>query len=405
MSVNEAEYTLNAWKPSGGRLIAKTMQGLESILAEELRNLGADNVEELRRAVAFDGDLKMLYRANYETRTALRVLVPVYSFSAGSEEQFYNKVREVDWRAYLSVDQTLAVDTIVQSATFSHSKYLALVTKDAIVDQFREHFGKRPSVDIMAPHLRVHVHVYGNHCDLLLDSSGDSLHLRGYKRDVVSAPLNEVLAAGMILLTGWNGSCAFADPMCGSGTLPIEAAMIAMQMPAQRQRPGFGFMRWNGFNSKIWEQVRKEAEARIVPPPFPVLASDLDNRARNATAVNAMSAEVDKYIRIERKPFATLEPPAPRGFLITNPPYDERMQLEDAIAFYQQIGDRLKHGWAGWEAWIISANKDALKHLGLRPSRKIPLLNGALECSFQRFDLFEGKKGHEVPGEDAPVAV
>jgi putative N6-adenine-specific DNA methylase len=395
MSVNEAEYTLNAWKPSGGRLIAKTMQGLEGVLAEELRNLGAENVEELRRAVAFDGDLKMLYRANYETRTCLRILAPVYSFTAASEEAFYHKVREVDWREYLSVDQTLAVDTIVQSATFGHSKYLALVTKDAIVDQFRERLGKRPSVDIVAPHLRVHVHVYGNHCDLLLDSSGDSLHLRGYKREVVSAPLNEVLAAGMILLTGWNGQSAFADPMCGSGTLPIEAAMIAMRMPAQRQRPGFGFMRWNGFSAKIWEQVRKEAEARIAPPPFPILASDLDNRARNATSINALSAEVDRYIRIERKPFATLEPPAPRGFLITNPPYDERMQLEDAIAFYQQIGDRLKHGWAGWEAWIISANKDALKHLGLRPSRKIPLLNGALECSFQRFDLFEGKKGYE----------
>jgi putative N6-adenine-specific DNA methylase len=399
MTVNEPMYALPTWTPSGGRLIAKTMQGLEAVLAEELRQMGAENVEEHRRAVAFDGDRKMLYRVNYEARTALRVLTPIYSFTALQEKQFYNKVREVDWSKYMHVDQTLAVDAIVQSATFGHSKYLALLTKDAIVDQFREKQGKRPSVNTEAPHIKIHVHVYGNHCDIMLDSSGDSLHLRGYRRDVVSAPLNEVLAAGMILLSGWNGRGAFADPMCGSGTLPIEAAMIAMRIPPQRQRNNFSFMRWNSFDGKLWEQVRKEAESNITPFEFPILASDIDSRARNAAAINVMTAELENVIQIERKPFAALEPPAEHGFIITNPPYDERMPLEDAIAFYQKIGDRLKHRWTGWEAWIISANKEALKHLGLRPSRKIPLLNGALECSYQRFELFAGKKGYTAEQE------
>lgn len=362
------------------------------MLAAELQTLGATDVQKLKRAVSCNGDRRLLYRANYELRTALRVLVPVHSFRANDEKSFYRGVQSVDWNTYMAVMDTLAIDATVSGELFRHSHYISLLAKDAVVDQFRDRFGRRPSVNLDAPTLRIHVRIKDNQCDLLLDSSGDSLHKRGYRKDAVEAPINEVLAAGMIILSGWDGSSTFVDPMCGSGTLPIEAAMIAMQIPPQRNREAFGFFRWKDFDKKLWQEVKSAADAHIREAKCQIYASDMDARARNATAINMMAAGLGAVIHLEKKAFEKLEPPEIPGVLITNPPYDERLKVEAIEAFYQSIGDRLKQAWPGWEAWLISSNMDAWKKFGLRPSRKITLYNGPLECFFQKFELYAGKK-------------
>lgn len=373
-------------------LIAKTLSGLEPALAAELKALGATGIRELKRAVAFDGDMRMLYRANYELRSVLRVLIPIHSFPAYNEKNLYEGIREIDWSQYMRVDDTLAVDAVTQGEVFRHSQYAGLLTKDAIVDQFRERYQRRPNVNTVAPNLRINIHVQGTHCDVSIDASGESLHRRNYRRDTVEAPLNEVLAAGMILLSGWNGQGNFVDPMCGSGTIAIEAAMIGTHTPPQIKREGFGFFRWPDFNRKLWEEVKNEADARIQPFEFQIFASDKENRARNAVGINTMAAGLEKVVRIDRMPFEKLIPPEGLGVMITNPPYDERLKMDDIAAFYKSIGDRLKQQWAGWDAWMISSNREALKQVGLRASRKITLFNGALECSFQKFELYEGTK-------------
>jgi putative N6-adenine-specific DNA methylase len=379
-------------------LIAKTMQGLEGVLAAELEALGATDINLSKRAVEFRGDTRLMYRACYELRTALRVLVRIHSCKIYNEKNLYHAIRDdIDWTTYMKVTDTLAVDSTVAGRVMKHGMYTNLVAKDAIVDQFREKMGSRPNVDPDAPTLRIHVRINDNFCDILLDPCGDSLHKRGYRRDAVAAPLNEVLAAGMILLSGWDCQKPFVDAMCGSGTLPIEACMLALRIPPQKYRDiPFGFLRWNNFDAALWADVRQKADAVILKElPFRISAFDKDARARNATALNAMSAGLDKHIDIEKIAFERLEPPIGGGLLMLNPPYDERLPVPEVVEFYQEIANRLKHHWAGWEAWVLSGHIEALKHFGLRPSRKIELLNGAIQCEFKKFDLFAGKKGHE----------
>ena len=378
------------------QIIAKTFAGLEPVLAEELRALGATGIRTIKRAVAFDGDTRLLYRANYELRTALRILVPVHSFPAHNERSLYEGIREIDWSNYMGVSGTLAVDAVAQGEVFRHSQYVGLLTKDAIVDQFRDRYQRRPNVNTLSPTLRVNVHVLGNHCDVTLDSTNGSLHRRNYRRDTVEAPLNEVLAAGLVLLSGWNGRGSFVDPMCGSGTLAVEAALLALDIPPQYMREGFGFFKWPDFSPKVWAAVKKEADSRSQKSfEFPIIAADKDTRARNATAVNILSAGLEGVIQVEKMPFDRLPPPEIPGTLLTNPPYDERLKLENTAAFYQGIGDRLKKAWAGWDAWVISSDREALKSIGLRPSKRITLFNGALECSFQKFELYTGTRRKE----------
>lgn len=372
--------------------LAKTFAGLEETLAAELQALGADQIAVQPRLVRFNGNKEVLYKANYLSRTALRILVPLFDFEAKNEQQLYNGIRSFDWSDWINPDKTFAIDPVVNSSVFRHSHYAALKAKDAIADQFRDRTGLRPSVDTDNPDLRINLHISETACSVSIDSSGDSLHRRGYRTGTREAPINEVLAAGMILMTGWTGETLFLDPMCGSGTILIEAAMIAANMPPLGLRRTFGFQHWPNFDAPLWNKIKKEAQAAIRKPAFPILGYDKDPRALGVADKNIFAAGLEQSISLERKKFETLEPPPGPGIAVFNPPYEERMITGDINELYKNIGDQLKQAFAGYDAWIISANMEALKHIGLRPSKKINLFNGPLACKFQRYELYDGTR-------------
>ena len=374
------------------QIVAKTFHGLEDVLVQELEALGAQNINKVTRAVEFEGDKKLLYRANYELRTALRILVPFHKFRARHENHFYKKVSEFDWSTLISNHHTFAISAAVKSKYFTHSKYMSLKMKDAIVDQFRRKTGDRPSIDTQTPDWRFHLLIQEDRCEIALDSSGDSLHKRGYRQNTLEAPINEALAAGMILLSGWKNETTLFDPMCGAGTIPIEAAMIARNIPPQILKERFGFHGWKDFDRSIWQEVVEEAKNRMNQDDLKIKASDIDPQARFFSRKNAMLVDLDEDLTFERKDFYTIEPEHDEGMVIMNPPYHERLELDDAEQFYQEIGDHFKNKFQGWTAWMISSNKDALKRFGLRPSKKITLYNGKLECRYQKFELFKGKR-------------
>lgn len=371
-------------------LIAKTSSGLEQVLADELIGIGATDVSLMTRAISFTADKRMMYKANYCLRTALRILKPLTSFKAREEDQLYDQVRKIDWSLLLSTEQTFAIDAVVSGKYFTHSQYIALKTKDAIADQFRERFGKRPSVDTVAPHLRINLHISNDQCNLLLDSSGDSLHKRGYRIVVDKAPINEVLAAGLVLLTGWKGDSNFVDCMCGSGTIPIEAAMIAANIPAGYYREWFGFQHWVDFDEALWKEVMTEASDQIRDFDFEIIGSDRSAKAIDIARENVRKAHLHKDIQLFRKPMEQFVPPAGGGILVINPPYGERLEEENINALYTLIGNTLKHKFKGYKAWVISSDFFALKLIGLKPSKKIPVFNGPLDCRFVCFDIFDG---------------
>ena len=373
-------------------LLVKTMAGLEPVLKEELEQLGATDIQVLKRAVRCHGDMKLLYRANLELHTALRILVPISRFRAPHENSFYKQIKRIDWTKYLNVTDTIAVDAVSYSKHLNHTHYLALRTKDAIVDQFRKLTGDRPNVDVADPTLRIHVHISKDECTLALDSSGDSLHKRGYRLESLEAPINEVLAAGLIALSGWEYDCNFIDPMCGSGTFLVEAALWAYGIPPQLNRSSFGFFKWKDFDERLWHEVKRDATGRMRSFDHSILGYDKSFKAIKITQENIFTAHLEGKIEVERRKFQKLDKPGPRGMIIMNPPYDERLGEEDVGALYREIGDRLKNEFSGYTAWLISSNKEALKQVGLRPSRKITVFNGRLECKFQKFELYEGSK-------------
>lgn len=381
-------------------LLVKTMAGLEEVLAAELATIGAQDIKPGTRSVQCSGDLRVLYRANLELRTALRILVPIRSFTAFDERAFYLQVSQVDWSTFMDPDDTFVVDAVVFSKYFTHSQYIGLKTKDAIVDQFRDRTGRRPSVDTENPNVRINIHVSDSSCTLSIDSTGESLHRRGYRKDGMIAPINETLAAGMILLTGWTGEKPFIDPMCGSGTLPIEAALIAMRIPPQLYREDFLFMRWPDFDPSLWADVRANARAQIRPAPAPIFGFDKYFQAIQVAEAHAEAAHIGGKIHFERRRFETLLPPVPNGIIVTNPPYDARLADANIEGLYMMMGDRLKRNFSGYEAWIISANLGALKHFGLRTSRRITLYNGALECKYIQVELYQGTKRRLVSEAD-----
>ncbi len=374
-------------------LTATTIQGLEEILADELEAIGAKDIFVKKRAVEFTGDKRVMYRANYEVRTAIRILMPIETFRVRHESGLYSKIKKIDWSQYMGLKDTLAIDGVTQSRFFNHSKYVALKSKDAIVDQFRDKFGSRPDVDPINPTLKINIHINEDHCTVSLDSSGDSLHRRGYRRETLEAPINEVLGAGMILLSGWKKDCDFIDPMCGSGTLLVEAAMIARNIAPQKQRRiRFGFQKWKDFDHELWESVKKEADAKEVDFKHRILGYDQDFKAVRVSERNIMCAHLEGKIEVERQKFGKLEPPSEKGLILTNPPYEERIKTGEIENLYAMIGERLKHHFQGYDAWLISSNMEALKHIGLRPSRKITLFNGPLMCKFLKFEMYAGSK-------------
>jgi putative N6-adenine-specific DNA methylase len=374
------------------KLIAKTMAGLEGVLAAELLQIGAVEIRQAARAVHFEGNEEVLYRSNFELRTALRILMPIAEFVARDEATLYKHVFDIDWQQYMDVSNTFAVDAVTWSETMRHSKYVALKTKDAIADHFRKVLGRRPDVRVDDPDLLVHVHLNGVQATIALDSSGVSLHRRGYRLQGGVAPLNEILAAGMILLTGWQADQPLIDPMCGSGTLLLEAALLAGRIPPQWQRKKFAFQQWKNYQPEVWEQVRRNALAQSSISWPSIMGFDRDFRALRIAAENIAQAHLSERITLEKMSFEALQPPAGPGIVVMNPPYDERIPLEQTEQFYKRIGDTLKQRYAGYEAWVLSANMEALKQIGLHPSRKITLFNGPLECKFLKFSLYEGSK-------------
>lgn len=372
-------------------LIAKTFKGLEEVLADEIRAIGAKDVKVLNRAVSFPGDLAMIYKANLHLRTALKILKPVSVFKAKNEVELYKGIYNINWGDYMSVENTLAIFTVVSSQYFNHTQYVALKAKDALVDQFRNSFGKRPSIDTTNPDIHIHLHLVEDECTVLLDSSGEPLNKRGYRINSSLAPINEVLAAGMILLSKWDANSNFVDPMCGSGTLPIEAALIAYNIPPGIFRKQFAFEKWKDFDKDLFEEIYNE-DLPQRKFSHKIIAADISAGAVRIASDNAKNAFVQNKIEFINQPFERLTPPEDGGMVMMNPPYGERLKRNDIEAFYERIGNHLKKNFAGYEAWIISSNKDAFKRIGLKPSIKIPLINGSLECNFMRFNLYKGSK-------------
>lgn len=373
-------------------MIAKTMAELEDVLAEELIELGANNVEIGTRMVSFTGDNSLMYKANLHCRTALRILKPIYNFKAETADEVYNAIKLINWDDYLTLDKTFSIDSVVYSHIFTHSKFVAYKVKDAIADWFVEKYEKRPSVSVSNPDLIFNIHVSHNNCTLSLDSSGESLHKRGYRVDQTEAPLSEVLAAGMVLKTGWRGESAFVDPMCGSGTILIEAAMIALGIPPGIHRKQFAFEKWNDFNSDLFSDIYND-DSGLKELKFPIIGSDISPKAISISEKNIKNAGLKKYIELNVKPLQQYtEAPAKEGIIVTNPPYGERIKVEELEGLYSMIGERFKHVFTGFKAYILSYHKESFDAIGFKHNRRFFLYNGPLECEMREYEIFSGKR-------------
>ena len=372
--------------------VAKTLFGLEKVLADELTTLGAKEITQANRAVLFEGDIRLLYKVNYMSRTALSILMPVKEFWIKSADDLYRKCLQIDWTTYMDVDNTFSVTPVVQSQLFNHTGYAGLKVKDAVADYFRKVSGRRPSVDPANPDMLINLHISNDKVTVSLDSSSIPLFKRGYRQEQAAAPLNEVLAAGMLLISGWNGSTDLIDPMCGSGTIPVEAGLIASRIPAGKFRKVFGFQKWKGYDCDIFRAIREESEAAIRKSPVKISGFDISKLAINQAAKNVNSAGLIDSIYLGVSDFKTLKLPESEGVIFINPPYGERLLPEETDSLYAMIGTSLKHNFDGYTAWIISSNKESLKHIGLKPKEKHILFNGALECSFNKYELYKGSR-------------
>ncbi len=384
-------------------MVAKTFQGLEEVLAEELRSIGAENVQPGRRMVGFEGDLEMLYKANLSCRTALRILKPFYKFRAGDADSLYEHAKEFDWSTLLSLDKTFSIDTVANSDEFKHTRFVTYRIKDAIVDWFKDRYGedKRPGVRLQDADVMINVHINGKDVTLSLDSSGESLHKRGYRVAQTEAPINEVLAAGIILRSGWRGDSTFIDPMCGSGTFLIEAALIAANINPGIYRKDFAFERWPDFDRDLFDRLyNDDSNERDVT--CKIYGADISPKAIEIARANIKSAGVAKYIELERRAIASwTEAPKPAGVLITNPPYGERISAPDMDALYQTIGSKLKHVFVGYHAWVLGYRDEYFAKIGLAPSEKIAILNGSLECSLREYVILKATARNLYAAADA----
>lgn len=369
----------------------KTFFGLENILAEEIKKLGGKNVEIKTRAVNCEGDLGFLYKINYSARTAVKILVPIYEFKVFNEHKFYDKLTKFNWDEYMDIDQSFAIDATVHSERFTHSQFMTLKMKDAIVDFFRNKYQKRPNVNPKNPDIKFNLHIDRDFVTISLDSSGDPLFKRGYRKEQGEAPINEVLASGMLQLAGWDGKGNFLDPMCGSGTLLIEAAMIAMELPAQIFRKNFTFQNWKNYDEDLFKKIKEFRINRIKEFEGKIIGYDIDARMLNASKINIEAAEMEDVIEVKKQNFFESKKEHFPLLMVFNPPYDERITISDDD-FYKKIGDTFKNNYPNTLAWLISSDLEAVKKIGLRPSRKIKLYNGKLETRFLQYEMYEGSK-------------
>jgi putative N6-adenine-specific DNA methylase len=374
------------------KLIAKTLYGLEKVLTNELIGLGAENVQPVNRAVVFEGDQYLLYKANYCLRTAMSVLVQIAEFRIRSSDDLYKNSLRVNWKEYLDPEHTFSVIPVVNSPIFRHTGYAGLLLKDAIADWFREKAGKRPSVDTSDPDIVFNLHISNDLVTVSLDSSVVPLYKRGYRKEQGSAPINEILAAGIILLSGWKAETSFLDPMCGSGTIPIEAALIASDIPAGRFRQFYGFQRWRDYKEEQFLHVRKESESKAHIPVIKISGSDISDNAVSMTRTNVESAGLSDIITISNNDFCDLKASDNKGVIIMNPPYGQRIKSADNDKLYSMIGSTLKHNFPGYQAWLITSDRDSLKQVGLKPAKKTALFNGSLECVLVKYELYQGSK-------------
>ncbi|MBQ0073877.1 MAG: methyltransferase [Prevotella sp.] len=371
-------------------MIAKTFMGLEDILAQELIELGANNVQKGCRVVTFTGDKAMMYRANFATRTAIRILKPIKHFKAKSADDVYDAILAIDWSEYIGEGKTFTVDSIVYSDSFSNSRFVTYKVKDAIVDQFREKTGKRPNISVSDPDVRLNIHISDDNATVSLDSSGESLHRRGYRQETVEAPLNEVLAAGMIMMTGWKGETDFIDPMCGSGTLPIEAALIARNMAPGIFRKEYAFEKWADFDADLFDEIYND-DSREREFNHHVYGYDIDFKAVNMATTNVKAAGLTSDVTIAQQDFRNFQGHEEKALIVTNPPYGERISTPNLLDTYKMIGERLKHAFKEGDAWILSYREECFQQIGLKPSLKVPMYNGSLECEFRKYSIFDGK--------------
>ena len=371
-------------------MVAKTFQGLEDVLSEELIALGAQNVEIGLRMVTFEGDLELMYKANLCCRTALRILKPIIKFTASNSDELYDMVRDFDWDKYLSPDKTFAIDSTVNSSEFTHSKFVTYRVKDGIADYFNDKYGRRPSIRLNGADINLNVHIAGERVTISLDSSGESLNKRGYRVAQTEAPINEVLAAGIILKTGWRGESNFVDPMCGSGTFLIEAALIAANINPGVFRQNFAFEKWADFDKELFEQLYNDGSQER-EFAYKIYGGDIAQAAIAAARKNIKAAGVENMVELECKPFDQWTEAPADGILITNPPYGERINPTDIAGLYKSIGHTLKFVFKGYHAWILGYKDEHFKEIGLKPSVKFPILNGSLECELREYVMFDGK--------------
>jgi len=382
------------------RMLAKTFFGLEEVLADELRKLGAKNVAIHTRAVSFEGDLGFMYKANVSLRTALRILVHLKSCTVSNASDLYKKASEIEWTDIFDIDENFRIESTMNSDLFDNNQFLSLKVKDAIVDQFRRKFGRRPDVEKMFPDFTFHLHLFENELSFWIDSTGDSLHKRGYRKSTGIAPINEVLAAGMVALCGWDTKVPFVDPMCGSGTIAIEAALYAGNIPPGIFRENYAFNKWKIYDANEYATILESRVEKINDYDIQILATDQSPNNLKRAKENIKSAGVEEMISVRESSFEDLITGFDKGVAIINPPYGERMDKDDLPELYKTMGNAFKKNFKGFAVWVISSNIEALKFVGLRPTRRITLYNGALECKFQKFEIYEGSKRTKFQNRD-----
>jgi putative N6-adenine-specific DNA methylase len=371
---------------------ATTFFGLEEVLQREILALGGKDIVPFKRGVSFVGDLGFLYKANLCLRTALKVIIPIHHFKATDNESFYNGIKEITWEKFIAYTDSIKIECVVNSDNFDHSLFMSQKAKDALVDRFRERYGKRPDVDLIHPSLRIYIHIFRDEVSVNIDSSGELLYKRGYRTDTNKAPINEILAAGLVLLSGWQPHKQLIDGMAGSGTIAIEAALIANNIPPGIFRNEFAFMRWKNFDKALFDLITESAVAKIKENELDIVANDIYAPTVKKMETNLKNAKLSDMIKTSTESFFDIKTDRKNGFVILNPPYGERIEKQEIAAFYKQIGDKFKKDFSGFTCWVITSSAEGFKSIGLRPTRKITLFNGSLECKFLKFEMYEGSK-------------